>query len=105
MSGNVVNYTAAVLPQSHADTTTTTTTETTTESETEAPEKLLRGDVDVNGTVQIADAVLLARYLAEDQVEVTVTGLRNAELDGDDSGLTAADLGTLLQILAGSIRE
>ena len=79
--------------------TTTTTTTTTTESTTE-PEKLLRGDVDCNGKVAVADAVLLARYLAEDAVRITSAGLRNAELT-DSSALNSADLAHLLQILAG----
>ena len=84
--------------------TTTTTSETTTESTTELKLSELKGDVDCNGKVAIADAVLLARYMAEDSVTVTVQGLRNAELSsGGDSyqKLTAEDLIALLQILAG----
>ena len=61
-----------------------------------------KGDVDCSGAVQIADAVLLARYLAEDTVTVTAQGLVNAESDGK-SGLTAGDLSVLLQYLAGVI--
>ena len=62
---------------------------------------LLHGDVDCSGNVRIADAVLLARYLAEDTVEVTAQGKVNAECDGDDS-LTTGDLAALLQYLAGT---
>ena len=76
------------------------TTETTTTPPTASPERLLPGDVDINGQVQIADAVLLARYLAEDKVNVTAEGKRMAELDGED-GLTSGDLGRLLMMLAG----
>ena len=86
------------------ETTTTTTTTTTSETTTEATtEKLseLKGDVDCSGDVKIADAILLARYLAEDPVSVTSQGLRNAELDGNADKLTAEDLSTLLQVLAG----
>ena len=102
MSGNVVNYTAAVLPKAEETTTTTTeTTTTTAESTTEAQIVLLPGDADCNGTVQIADAVLLARYLAEDKVNITQNGLRNAELDEDPSALTSGDLSVLMQYLAG----
>ena len=61
-----------------------------------------KGDIDCSGAVQIADAVLLARYLAEDAVTVTAQGLVNAELDGD-TGLTAGDLSVLLQYLAGTV--
>ena len=77
------------------------TTETTTTPPTASPERLLPGDVDINGQVQIADAVLLARYLAEDKVNVTAEGKRMAELDGED-GLTSGDLVRLLMMLAGS---
>ena len=63
---------------------------------------LLKGDVDCSGQVQIADAVLLARYVAEDAVTVTAQGLVNAELDGE-AGLTAGDLSALLQGIAGNI--
>ena len=61
----------------------------------------LKGDVDCNGAVQIADAVLLARYLAEDPVTVTAQGLLNAELDGNPESLDAGDFAKLLQIIAG----
>ena len=68
---------------------------------TEYPKEQLAGDVDANGTVNIADAVMLARFLAEDQaITVTAEGKRNAELDGV-SGLTSGDSTVLLQMLAG----
>ncbi|MBR5405940.1 MAG: glycoside hydrolase [Oscillospiraceae bacterium] len=64
---------------------------------------LLPGDVDTNGAVQIADAVLLARYLAEDKgLNVTAEGKLNAELDGTE-GLNADDLSCLLRMLAGTL--
>ena len=87
---------AAVIETTET-TTTTTTTETTTVS---GAEELLRGDVDCSGKVAVADAVLLARYLAEDKVTVTATGLINAELT-DSTALDSADLAYLLQMLAG----
>ena len=77
------------------------TTETT-DSRTAPDITALRGDVDCSGQVAIADAVLLARYIAEDTVTVTAQGLINAELDGE-SGLTSGDLSVLLQGIAGSI--
>ena len=61
----------------------------------------LNGDVDCNGAVQIADAVLLARYLAEDDVIITAQGLQNAELDGNAASLDAGDFTGLLQMIAG----
>ena len=92
--------TTTTTTETTTTTTTTTTTETTTESTTEAKISDLKGDVDCSGDVKIADAVLLARYIAEDPVTVTAQGLRNAELDGNGS-LTAEDLGILLQAIAG----
>ncbi len=65
------------------------------------PTEPTKGDVDCNGALQIADAVLLARYLAEDAVTVTSQGLLNAELDGNPESLDAGDFATLLQIIAG----
>lgn len=64
----------------------------------EAP---LPGDVNCDSYVNIADAVLLARFIAEDaEAPVSVRGRENAELDGED-GLTAADNAVLLEMLAG----
>ena len=40
------------------------------------------GDIDENGSVQIADAILLARWIAEDtDITVTTQGLLNADFD------------------------
>ena len=85
-----------VLSRIIVDTTTSTTTTITTET---PPHKLVRGDVDVNDKVQIADAVLLARYIAEDPVVVSAEGRVNAELTGD-SKLDADDLAALLVLIA-----
>ena len=59
------------------------------------------GDVDCDERLSIKDAILLARYLAEDAVSVSTVGLLNAELDGDSTALTAGDLTVLMQYLAG----
>ena len=80
------------------DTTSSTTTTSTTVT---PPNRLLPGDVDVNGKVQIADAVLLARYVAEDPVTVTAEGLINAELTGNAT-LDSGDLAALLVKIATS---
>lgn len=59
------------------------------------------GDLNIDGKVSIADAILLARYLAEDRtVSMLPAGRQNAELDGDGL-LTAADLASLLRLIAG----
>ncbi len=61
------------------------------------------GDVDCNGDVNVADAVLLARLEAEDkEVTVTAQGKLNADCSNDGKGaLTAEDLNALLSYLAG----
>ena len=61
------------------------------------------GDVDCSGDVKISDAILLARYLAEDKVVITPMGKLNADCyypAGNE--LNADDLMTLLSYLAGS---
>ena len=63
--------------------------------------ELLIGDVDVNGDVNIADAVLLARFLAEDaEAPVSAQGKLNADVD-ESGDVEATDLSKLLMILAG----
>ena len=70
---------------------------------TEETPELLAGDVDADGTVNIADAVLLARFLAEDMdITVSTEGKLNAELDGVE-GITAEDNSILLMMLANLI--
>lgn len=91
------DFGGAAVIETTETTTTTTTTETTTVSDTEI---LLRGDVDCSGKVAIADAVLLARYVAEDSVYISATGLINAELTGN-STLDSQDVAHLLQMLVG----
>ena len=58
------------------------------------------------GSVQIADAVLLARYIGEDAVTVTAQGKRNANCynSGNDS-LTSEDLISLLKLISGSLKD
>ena len=70
-----------------------------------APEEIsfsdLRGDVDVSGSVNVADAVLLARFLAEDkEITVSAQGKRNAQLT-EDENIDNDDLTKLLEYLAG----
>ena len=58
------------------------------------------GDVDQNGKVEIADAIMLARWLAEDDITVTTAGLADADLTGDGI-VTSEDQVKLLCRLAG----
>ena len=82
----------------------TTSTEQTSTSAGDAP-ALLRGDTDCDGRVAISDAVLLARYVAEDTGAVmTPQGKVNAECTGNDI-LDADDIARLLQYLAGTVSK
>ena len=86
---------------------TTTTTEpagTTLPEETPEPgtevETVKWGDVDVNGTVAIADAVLLSRFCAEDTgIRVTTEGKRNSDVNGDRR-INSDDITVILEYLA-----
>ncbi|MBR5405517.1 MAG: hypothetical protein IK107_04410 [Oscillospiraceae bacterium] len=100
-SDDYIFYTVVV--QEEVTTAETAETTETTESLSQTGFSTLRGDVDCSGQVAIADAVMLARYLAEDEITVTAQGLVNAELDGDSTALSAADLAVLLQGIAGTV--
>ena len=61
--------------------------------------------MDCSGDVKIADAVLLARYIAEDDVNVTAQGKLNADcFDAGDGKLTSEDTASLLKFLAGAAK-
>ena len=78
---------------------TTAADETTTSAAGEKPAKLL-GDANANGEVDIADAVLMARYCAEDkEVTITEAGIANADCNSDGK-LTADDIVMVLEHLA-----
>ena len=84
------------LSQPEIEETTTTTTETTKQQTVGT----IKGDVDCNGTVDILDAVLLARAASEDtKCGITETGKVNANVDGV-AGISTKDLTNLLKYLA-----
>ena len=92
-NGNVVNYTVFVQPAG-------TFTEPAV-TDTPAQGTVLLGDVDVSGDVNVADAVLLARFLAEDTgAAVSAHGKLNANVSGD-ADITSDDLSGILEYLAG----
>ena len=63
------------------------------------------GDANTDGTLTIADAILLARVLAEDiTVSMQPQGRINADVDGID-GLSPDDLTIILQLIAGIEQE
>ena len=61
----------------------------------------INGDINLDGKVTVADAIMLSRYVAEDTtVSITAEGLAAADLNSD--GLTTADdVIVLLRSLAG----
>ena len=66
-------------------------------------EALLRGDVNNDKKVTVADAVLLARVNAEDKTaDVSAQGMKNADVNADGS-VNADDTTELLKFLAGII--
>ena len=89
--------------------TTSAPVQTTTEPpETSLPRNITHlGDVDCDGDVTVADAVLLARYIAEDkEVTVKAQGLLNAHCFADSGSLiNADDLTAILEVCANLIRE
>lgn len=75
-------------------TTATFTTTTTAAQTSEQPvPAVLMGDVDLNGTVEIADAVLLCRFLGT-AAELSTEQARRGDMN-EDLKLTAADLSLL----------
>ena len=86
------------LPENpQPETGTTTTTDSASQG---SEEKLLPGDVDCSGAVDVNDVVLLARYLAEDEEAVISTvGKQNGEVDGTP-GLTNEDGTQILKFIA-----
>ena len=87
-----------------SQTTTSETTTTSSEDSTEPPVSVMYGDVDCNGTVMIADAIMLARYCAEDNVSISAKGKRNANCyDTSNDALTTEDIVAILEYLAGVV--
>ena len=81
-------------------TTTTTTTTTATTFKTDAPVVLRPGDVNSDKIIDVSDAVLLARFIAEDpEVVISRTGLTAADINADGS-ITSDDTITILQMIA-----
>ena len=81
-------------------TTTTVTTTTVTSVTEEIPQPSRRGDVNCDTYVDVSDAVLLARFLAEDsKAVITAVGKKNADCDGQD-GITPSDVTAILSSIA-----
>lgn len=78
------------------------TTETTGSSESSRSnsDSFLYGDTNCDKVVDVSDAVLLARFVAEDsEAQVSAQGKKNADCDGK-TGLTGEDTVRILQYIA-----
>ena len=105
--GHTQPRTTASSENDTTTTTTTTTPDTTTSSKSsdEPPVNALYGDADCNGQIIIADAVLMARYCAEDkEAIITADGKINADVTGDGK-ITNDDTAKVLSYLAGLIQK
>ena len=92
----IPKVTTTAAPQPAA----TTTTTVTTSGKTEPQEKLLPGDANCSGKVDVEDAVLICRLMAEDgDAVMSETGKRNADCDGN-KGLTMDDSTAILLVIA-----
>ncbi len=81
-------------------TTTTTTSKTTTTTTTTAPKASKLGDVNESGTVDVSDAVLLARFVAEDSAaKISATGKLNADTNKNGNP-DSQDMVLILQYIA-----
>lgn len=96
----VLHHESYMLIDPPETTTTTETTATTTETTTVPSAKVRLGDTDCSGNVDIADAVLLARMLAEDRdAVVTEQGRYNADCNRS-GGVDKEDVLMILKSIA-----
>lgn len=88
------------------DTTTTTVSQDTDPNVTGGGGNSFRyGDTNCDDEVDVSDAVLLARFLAEDTTaEITTTGKKNADCDGK-TGLSGEDTVRILMLIAKLVTE
>ena len=102
----VTTTTETVTTTTEVTTTETVTTETTTVTETTAaPVQRNPGDADCSGKVDISDAVLIARFAAEDKdAVITDQGMANADCDGE-KGVDGGDTTMVLRYIARIITE
>ena len=89
-------------------TTTTTTTTTTSATTSQQYEMVTPGDTNCDGTVELADAILIMQALAtpnkygidgDNEVHLTAQGRINGDVTGNANGLTADDALTIQKFL------
>ena len=92
--------TTTTVPVTTTTTTTTTTVTTTTTTAAPAAQALLRGDCNCSDMVDVSDAVLLARFLAEDRTaKLSDQGRKNADCNADGD-LNSDDVLAILRKIA-----
>ncbi|MGN0621201.1 MAG: dockerin type I domain-containing protein [Porcipelethomonas sp.] len=102
--------TKAVTTSKTTQTTVTTTvvtevpTDTPTVSGTVDPDKMMYGDVDCNGSVEIADVVTLNKYILDNSTSVTAQGLANADCEYNQK-VEMSDSAKIVNFLAKIITE
>lgn len=83
-----------------------TTPQPTTEPTTEAPDGILYGDANVDGSVDIADAVLILQTIASpSDFELSEQGRINADVNKNGNGVDAEDSLAIQQYKANIIKE
>lgn len=96
----VASTTVSTVPVTTTQQTAPTSAETSSESETTAAKEQLLGDVNLSGAVDVSDAVLLARLLAQDSsAVVSQDGIRNADVDHSGAP-TSNDVILILRYIA-----
>ncbi len=66
------------------------------------PSEVAYGDANCDGKVEIADATLILQFLTnKDEYSLTEQGMKNADVTGDNDGVTAQDALVIQQIDAG----
>lgn len=93
--------TTTTTTETETTTTVTETSTTTTETETSVttPSDEVKGDLNGDGTLDVKDAVLLARYVGNEEVDIDDAGKARADIDGTE-GLTTDDLTLMLRVIA-----
>lgn len=106
--GNFTVESIKVTTDGSSQTTTTTTTKITTTTTTTKPSQsgsVKYGDSNTDGSVTIADAVLIMQSLANsDEYKLTSQGMINADVVGND-GITAKDALAIQMVVAGTLNS
>ena len=99
-------YGGGTVTKPSTETTTSTTATTTTASDTTGGQaKPMYGDVDLNGELELRDAVTLCKAIAGiEGADLSVAQSVNADCDGK-AGIDGKDLTMLLMVLAGTYEQ